>query len=260
MSRAIPGPSWPGCVNARDLGGLPAAGGRRIRPGALLRSELPPASAAEAISALRPGLIVDLRLPAECETLPSPLSAHPAYRNISVLGPGDPVLERMADTLTGIYRAMLDRGTARISAVLTAVAAAPPGPVLLHCHSGKDRTGVVAALALALAGVPARHIAADYAETARCLSLDDHLAALPDEAARLRSRRLFAEVTPATMLRTLAYLDARYGGPESYLTRAGFTGVAALRARLTSTWSWGITSGGTAADGGAPRRDGTPRG
>ena len=42
------------------------------------------------------------------------------------------------------------------------IARAPDGGVLFHCHAGKDRTGLVAALLLALAGTPDEIIAQDY--------------------------------------------------------------------------------------------------
>jgi len=53
--------------------------------------------------------------------------------------------------------------------VLTSLAEAEGG-VLFHCFAGKDRTGLVAAMILSLAGVPAEHIAADYGETDRQLA------------------------------------------------------------------------------------------
>ncbi|MEV4808075.1 tyrosine-protein phosphatase [Nonomuraea sp. NPDC049421] len=67
----------------------------------------------------------------------------------------------------------------------------------MHCHSGKDRTGLASALTLTLAGVASADVAEDYAETAARLSIDAHLAALPGEAERARSRRLFARSAPA---------------------------------------------------------------
>ena len=51
----------------------------------------------------------------------------------------------------------------RSAAVLTAIARAPPGGVAFHCVGGRDRTGQITMLLLALAGVSARDIAADYA-------------------------------------------------------------------------------------------------
>ncbi|MEO3888680.1 tyrosine-protein phosphatase [Nonomuraea sp. B5E05] len=71
--------------------------------------------------------------------------------------------------------------------------------------------------------------------TAACLRHGEHLAALPGEAARARSRRLFAEVTAATMTATLAHLRDRYGGAEAYLLDGGLppADLPVLRARLT---------------------------
>ncbi|MFP3381581.1 tyrosine-protein phosphatase, partial [Bacillus sp. SIMBA_069] len=39
-------------------------------------------------------------------------------------------------------------------------------PVLVHCTAGKDRTGLVVALALLAAGVDREDVVADYAQTA----------------------------------------------------------------------------------------------
>src|SRR5438132_7958171 len=49
---------------------------------------------------------------------------------------------------------------------------APRGGVLVHCHVGRDRTGMVCALALSVAGVPAAAIAEDYALSAERLRPD----------------------------------------------------------------------------------------
>ncbi|MFI6815616.1 tyrosine-protein phosphatase [Nonomuraea sp. NPDC050328] len=220
--------SWPGCANARDLGGLPAAGGGRVRPGALIRSDRPRPVSVEAVFGHGITLVADLRLAAECRADPSPLAAHPAYRNLPVLRPEDTVLEEMADSLPAIYRAILDRGAPLVAEAMAAIATAPAGGVLVHCHSGKDRTGLIVALSLSLAGVADEDIAADYALTAGALRHEAQF------AATTRSRRLFAEVTAATMLATLAYLRERYGGAEPYLRGAGLgqDEITLLKARL----------------------------
>ncbi|KAB8197812.1 protein-tyrosine-phosphatase [Nonomuraea phyllanthi] len=218
--------SWPGCENARDLGGLPTASGGRIRKGALIRSDRPRPAGVEAVLAHDVRLVIDLRLAGECAADPSPLAGHPAYRNLSVLRDEDDVLEAMADTMPDIYRAILDRGADRMAAVITAIALAPPGGVLVHCHSGRDRTGLVVALALTLAGVPDREIARDYALTASCTR----------PGAGDRSRRLFNEITEATMLRTLEHLRERHGGAVPYLG-IDESVITSLRTRLTEPQS-----------------------
>ncbi|WP_214324532.1 tyrosine-protein phosphatase [Nonomuraea sediminis] len=207
---------WPGCQNARDLGS------GRIRRGALVRSGRPGRDTVEAIFAHGVTRVLDLRLAAETDDDPSPLAGHPAYRNLSVLRAEDTLLQAMGDTLPAIYRAVLDRGQVNLAAVLGAVARAPEGGVLVHCHQGKDRTGLVVALALALAGVPEQEIAADYALTARHVP--------PGQTWMLD------QITAATMLATLAYLRERYGGAEPYLLDGGLgpEEVALVRARLTA--------------------------
>ena len=69
------------------------------------------------------------------------------------------------------YRAFLDRWPERFAAVVAAIAEAEPGGVLVHCAAGRDRTGLVTLLLLALLGVPAEEIAADYALSADRLRL-----------------------------------------------------------------------------------------
>ncbi|WP_327092152.1 tyrosine-protein phosphatase [Nonomuraea sp. NBC_01738] len=205
---------WPGCENARDLGGLPTASGGKIKSGAFVRTDRIRPQGVPAVLDYGVSRVIDLRLAAtECVADPSPLAGHTVYRNVSVLRDEDTVLEDLGDGLAEMYRVILDRGAANLARVLGVMAAAPPGGVLVHCHSGKDRTGLVVALALELAGVAAQEIAADYARTAIGLR--------PDPDATPRSRLLFAEITAETMLATLEYLRAEYGGAEPYLLAGG---------------------------------------
>lgn len=60
------------------------------------------------------------------------------------------------------YRPFLDRKTERCAAVIRALAATPPGGVLFHCAAGRDRTGLVALLLLALVDVKPEAIVEDY--------------------------------------------------------------------------------------------------
>lgn len=105
---------------------------------------------------------------------------------------------------------------------MAAIALAPQGAVLFHCHAGKDRTGMIAALLLALAGVPNSTIAEDYAFSQVCLQpiFDHRLSQEPDLAKRERMAQMMS-AAPETMLSALAYLDARHGGAERYLRAAG---------------------------------------
>src|SRR5436190_20780229 len=72
----------------------------------------------------------------------------------------------MTMTLDRIYLLMLDRYAERFVGVLRTLADDTAHPIVFHCAAGKDRTGLVAALLLALLGVDDETIAADYALTA----------------------------------------------------------------------------------------------
>jgi protein tyrosine/serine phosphatase len=107
---------------------------------------------------------------------------------------------------------------------------------VVHCAAGKDRTGVVVALTLAVAGVPHDEIVRDYAMTADVIeALVAKLAASPTYAEDMDGRDL-ARHTPRadTMDRLLTLLDDRFGGPVGWLTAHGFgpEEQARLRARL----------------------------
>jgi protein tyrosine/serine phosphatase len=99
------------------------------------------------------------------------------------------------------------------------------GAALVHCAAGKDRTGVVVALALTVAGVPAQAVAADYAATA------ERTEAI---VARLSRSRLYVrDITskpadlqrprPETMTAFLEQMDARHGGVAPWLTGNGLS-------------------------------------
>jgi protein-tyrosine phosphatase len=110
------------------------------------------------------------------------------------------------------------------------------GAAIVHCAAGKDRTGVVVALALAAVGVPRSEIVADYVATGEVLdSILDRLRRSETYAEDLDDRPPDAHrPRPVTMERFLAVLDQRFGGPVGWLTKVGFTeaDLAALRARL----------------------------
>lgn len=126
--------------------------------------------------------VVDLRWAWEVSERPSPLAGDECYRHVPACF--DPTGDEQIPPDS--YRLMVDASRDRLAAALAAIAEAPAGGVVVHCRAGRDRTGVVVALALHVAGVPVDAIAADYALT---------------------------EDSPPTMItNTFAHLDARYGG------------------------------------------------
>ena len=206
---------WEGCLNVRDLGGYAAADGRVTRANNLVRADnLARLTAAgqQAVQKSNVATIIDLRSPYELglEANPFALSADykPFYLNLPLLDEADAesmALMNAAPNLTEMYRTMLGGFQKNIGKILTAIATAPVGVVVFHCHSGKDRTGLVAALALKLVGVADADIAADYALSDRYLAVrySEMLAKIdPEERARL-TEQLTSK--PKTILSTLLY-------------------------------------------------------
>jgi len=107
------------------------------------------------------------------------------------------------------------------------------GAVLIHCAAGKDRTGVVVALALDAAGVDRATIVADYLATAQRIdAIVARLASSPlyrDELERESPER-HAPV-PGTMERVLELVDERHGGSAAWLTANGLEGLELQRLR-----------------------------
>jgi len=167
---------WPGVYNARDLGGLPANGGR-TKTGAIVRSDSLQALTAEGWEALvAHGVrtVVDLRNDDERGTDASPRPAEVATVHVPLDGSDDrdfwDIWGSGPQFGTPLYYGPhLERLPERSAAAVAAIADAQPGGVAFHCEGGRDRSGQVSMIVLALAGVPASEIAADYALSEACL-------------------------------------------------------------------------------------------
>jgi protein-tyrosine phosphatase len=197
-------------------------------------SQLTPAGL-EALSNYGIETVIDLRWPDEVEAMPSPVEVlrHIRYEPISLLTPTQEEwrTRRAESTAKELWnRAMLEHVRDKLKQVLEVIARATPGPVLFHCVAGKDRTGVIAALLLALADVVPESIAYDYASSFHQLR-DGYLQRYSDAepAALLEALRCPEE----GVHNMLAYLD-HHGGTRAYLEAIGMqpNDINRLRARL----------------------------
>jgi protein tyrosine/serine phosphatase len=134
-----------------------------------------------------------------------------------------------------IYLAFLDRFAANFATAVAAVARAPNGTVLVHCQGGVDRTGLVAALLLRVAGVGVDTIAADYAasEANWAPFVDEWIEEAKDDDERER-RRLLSVMPAGAMRDVLLELERRHGSAWCYLAGAGVDDedLERVRARL----------------------------
>jgi protein-tyrosine phosphatase len=214
-----------GVANVRDVGGMPAAGGR-IRTGVLLRSAQLSGATSQAARdlGLQVRRIVDLRdgeeVAAEPSRIPGPEITHlPLF-----LGSVRSFFE--TDTSLGdLYMHLLEESGERLVEAIRVIASGEP--TLVHCTVGKDRTGVTIALALDAVGADRDAIVDDYALTASQLPpernrrIAAYLRSVHPEAVNAVA---LATESPASVMRDLlAHVDERWGSTTGYLRANGMT-------------------------------------
>lgn len=223
-----------GLHNLRDLGGYAAADGH-VRWGRLFRADsLHKLTAGDHERFARLGLrvVYDLRGPRELESHPNPV----ANLNLPVVGsvPAEEGTEeerrereRAAfeaggeKLLRDLYVGMLEHSPHLFARFFRGVLAEDGLPALFHCHAGKDRTGVVAALVLLAVGVSDDDVLDDYELTRRYRTLEnqqDSYASMiergvsPEAAAGVLSTPRWAMADMVTALHEV------HGGIAAYLT------------------------------------------
>ena len=240
MSRVL---TWDGCLNVRDLGGLPTEDGAQTRFGVVIRADnvrrLREYETLERHGVTR---VVDLRFADELAL--DPKGELPVeYVHVPVLEFDPKYLADLderalasdpGDYLEWSYLEFLERFRDRFGDAVTAIATAD-GAVCVHCQGGRDRTGIVTALLLRLAGVSREDAAEDYFLSEDALR-DDHArwAAEAGDDRERRRREIFAVAPVRSMLGMLRELEERYGSVREYLLAAGVSAadLDALRARL----------------------------
>ncbi|MGJ6964660.1 tyrosine-protein phosphatase [Streptosporangium sp. G11] len=252
-----------GAVNVRDLGGLATVDGQTTRLGRIYRSDnlqgLTGRDVQLLVTELKLRNVVDLRSGPEVRLEGAgPLTEVPevSIHHLTLFPEGGVYTDVEADTIegdrvlpwteqveedlaelrvTGFYYAYLrDRPDSVLAALRTM--ALDDGAAIVHCAAGKDRTGVVCALALEVAGATREAIVADYVATA------DRLEGI---LARLRASATYRDdldtrpaddhrPRPEYIEQFLRVLDERFGGPLEWLASHGWTEAdsRSLRARL----------------------------
>ena len=250
-----------GAVNVRDVGGLPTVDGRSTRPGVLLRADnlqgLTPSDVRRLTGELGVRTVLDLRTGREVEEEgPGPLRATDVvHHHVSLIPepPGEPKEQEIdravphrpdragatPTDMTGYYVGYLEDAPQGLARALRLLADPSTGPALVHCAAGKDRTGVVVAVALSLAGVRREAVVADYVRSAERIE---------GVLARLQATKTYGPSLADTsadairpvagsMERFLDHVDREYGGPHGLAMSVGVEEEVAARlaARLVGT-------------------------
>lgn len=242
---------WDGCLNVRELGGLPTQDGGETRFGAVVRADSVRQLSDDGWQALVDHgvrTVIDLRgdhelaedppgkVPVDVVHVPFMEADEAEWEEIGE--ELDAAVAAAPDVPTAtrdVYLIFLERFRSNAAAAVRAVAGAAEGGIVIHCAGGKDRTGLLAAFLLHLAGVADTEIAADYALSEERLRPrhEKWFAAAETEEELERLRRI-VQTPAASMVGVFGELERRYGGVEAYLRGAGVTDeeLERVRARL----------------------------
>lgn len=234
--------------NFRSVGGYRTIDGALVHPGAVYRSadwaDLSVADA-ERIAALGIRTVVDLRSVPEREAAPDVLPegvqsiSIPIFSDAQGMGP---VVWKLLFRRRALYDYMRDgyvvivRDYAEeLGEVLRLFAEPANLPIVIHCATGKDRTGVAVALLLSLLGVPEPTVLDEYSLSNMAFSL------LLDDVADPRFRSVGLQpidvgplllADPAWLDGALSFVKAQYGSMDRYFRiRAGLTDLELAQIR-----------------------------
>lgn len=182
-------PSLEGTPNFRDLGGLAAEDGRKVRNGQLFRTEGPrylTESDIRTLHTLNIRLVCDLRSEGErrsdpntwCDGLPIEILNFEGSADLRAAGNeawealrADPSAEGARRAMIHNYRAMPWVMAPHLRIMLDKIIDNDHLPALVHCTAGKDRTGFIVAAILMALGVTREAIVEDYLISARYTGL-----------------------------------------------------------------------------------------
>jgi protein-tyrosine phosphatase len=193
--------------------------------GVLVRSDniahLTPAGR-EALIAYGVTTVIDLRTVGEVSRVPNPFADNrgATYRHLPMIDDSMMVELGAASGMFERYLMILNIHQHAFRGIFEAVAESDGGAVF-HCFAGKDRTGLVAAMLLSLAGVPDDAIAADFAETDAQLAVRYQEwidAAAPERRSEMREE---FHCPPDRILGVLEHLSKKWGGVPAYLEASG---------------------------------------
>lgn len=239
--------AWEGLLNVRDLGGHSTEDGGETKYGRIVRADsIRRLTEAGWQALLDYGVrtIIDLRTDEERQADP-PAELPLEIEHISLFDE-DPlvfmkvesVVDQAPDVATGtrdVYLVFLESFKHNVARALLGVADAPEGGVVVHCMGGKDRTGLITAFLLHIAGVPTEELATDYALSEERLRPrhEEWFAAAETEAELERLKRI-AQTPAESIVGVFEELERRYGSVEAYLRSGGLDDddIARLRARL----------------------------
>ncbi len=232
-----------GAVNFRDLGGYPAEGGRTVRWRTIYRSDSLSDLTDSDVSGLRQlgiNTLCDFRLSEESERKPNRLPNGHRINVVRLRFVPEGTLDMLAAINRGQYgpadverevlihyKKFVNDHAFEYRRVFEIILAKDSLPLLMHCTSGKDRTGFAAAAVLLAVGVAREIIVSDYALTNDYRRDIGHLFS---NAVSKQTLDVLTSANPRYIEAALDEIDARFGTTEAWLESLGVS--PSRRARL----------------------------
>jgi protein-tyrosine phosphatase len=165
--------------------------------------------------------VIDLRSKAEAEAAPDAITAADGIEcHVMPLIP-DAAIDNSINNapFKELYILFAERGKRKIGKIFKTMAKSR-GACLFHCYAGKDRTGVIAALLLMVAGVAPDDVVADY-EISGTYFRRRYTDINADSSAVLHDK---VQSYPETIEYFMKHIADNYGGAGEYLKRCGVSG------------------------------------
>ena len=222
-----------GAVNFRDIGGYPDVGGRRVRWRRVFRSDSLSALTDEdqrRLAALGVRTVVDFRVDSERRALPNRLGTRSAIATVEIgfmaegvldmlhaVAAGTTSVDAVEDAFVVQYRRFVTDHATEFAGALAIAGDERRLPLVMHCTSGKDRTGFAVCVLLLALGTPQEVILDDYALTnahMRDISVFFRPSSPPELIERVKTAQLRYVHAAFDQMRT------SFGSIDAYLARA----------------------------------------
>ena len=169
--------------------------------------------------------VIDLRAPNEVAKSPDAFAnvKEARYYNFPLL---DVVLKELSEVLSNnsnaaefmckMYVNLLQNESQTIKKILSTIADTDEGAVLFHCTVGKDRTGIIAAILLGIAGVDIVDIISNYEVT---YTYTRQNPVLLEKEVGLPKELFYSDTD--YLKNAIEYVNVNYGSLDGYLKWAG---------------------------------------